>query len=401
MSHHDAAIQALFEQLQTRTDISIMQKRLLTRIAYQSQFTGYCTDTNAQFLVYFKRCKKPVKLCLSTLHKWIADLEQKGYLHRRVEGKTRRLQIPVALFPFTPSVHSEKPHTHEETQDICTPSVSSAQQGWNKGGNAGVSKGGNSTLKTPINTGELPDLQDGCHTGVSANPETTENQGVQTSPLDQYRTIDDIELNRETERFPRTAHPADAHPSDDSAKWSREAIRMVTLFLRPNSQQWEVERKTLAAFSVIRNREQFVKFVQWLNTVAGRNALTGKNGFKPSNGFEVIRKFQAEQQEAHAATPLPQPVLPQPAPIVDVTNLASIEAATKQLIEQRVNGPNFNTWIRPIHLSELNGKAVWGVPDDVFVYWLDGHYQPIMRETLQKLTGKAIPIEFVVAAMDG
>ncbi|MCP4043433.1 MAG: hypothetical protein GY731_16005 [Gammaproteobacteria bacterium] len=66
-------------------------------------------------------------------------------------------------------------------------------------------------------------------------------------------------------------------------------------------------------------------------------------------------------------------------------------------LERGINRPSFNTWLRPTRLLEA-GPAVWriGVPDEVFVYWLGEYYRSVVRDAIDRETGCAPALEFVV-----
>ena len=66
-------------------------------------------------------------------------------------------------------------------------------------------------------------------------------------------------------------------------------------------------------------------------------------------------------------------------------------------LEKRINGPSFNTWVRPTQFLEQYDQTVrLEVPDDVFVYWLKEHYQTVIIELLVEQLGFEPTIEFVV-----
>ncbi len=78
----------------------------------------------------------------------------------------------------------------------------------------------------------------------------------------------------------------------------------------------------------------------------------------------------------------------------DHTDLTRIDTALKTHLEQIVNRPSFNTWIRPIRLSSLDGGAVFTVPDEVFVYWLGEYYTTLIQDALDALLPMRVSVEF-------
>jgi hypothetical protein len=67
------------------------------------------------------------------------------------------------------------------------------------------------------------------------------------------------------------------------------------------------------------------------------------------------------------------------------------------VLEQRVNRPSFNTWLRPTRLLGISGHTVQiGVPDEVFPYWLGEYYQQIITEVLAEKLGYEPTVTFKV-----
>ncbi len=66
-------------------------------------------------------------------------------------------------------------------------------------------------------------------------------------------------------------------------------------------------------------------------------------------------------------------------------------------LKTRINAPSFNTWVRPTRFLGQHDHAVQlEVPDDVFVYWLKEHYQPVIVELFAGQLGFEPELEFVV-----
>ncbi len=66
----------------------------------------------------------------------------------------------------------------------------------------------------------------------------------------------------------------------------------------------------------------------------------------------------------------------------------NIWSAALHRLEQRVNRPSFNTWLRPITLEGIaGGIATFKVPDDTFQYWLPEYYDHILKESIGNVIG--------------
>jgi hypothetical protein len=78
-------------------------------------------------------------------------------------------------------------------------------------------------------------------------------------------------------------------------------------------------------------------------------------------------------------------------------HLSGVWKSVLKSLEQRINGPSFNTWLRPTYLRGQHEQTVQiGVPDDVFVYWLQEYYQALIIEILAERLGFQPQLEFVV-----
>jgi chromosomal replication initiator protein len=68
-----------------------------------------------------------------------------------------------------------------------------------------------------------------------------------------------------------------------------------------------------------------------------------------------------------------------------------------QIIKEKVSPQNFETWIRPIKMSSLEGNNVTlNVPNKFFKDWLIENYQPVIREAIAKVAGLDLKVEFQI-----
>lgn len=66
-------------------------------------------------------------------------------------------------------------------------------------------------------------------------------------------------------------------------------------------------------------------------------------------------------------------------------------------LEQKINRPSFDTWLRPTHLFSMTDHTVHiGVPDQVYTYWLSEHYENVIKDVLSEELGFQPEIVFVV-----
>jgi chromosomal replication initiator protein len=69
-----------------------------------------------------------------------------------------------------------------------------------------------------------------------------------------------------------------------------------------------------------------------------------------------------------------------------------------QIIKEKVSPQNFETWIRPIKLSSLEGNNVTlNVPNKFFKDWLIENYQYVIREAIAKVAGIDLKVELQIA----
>ena len=59
-----------------------------------------------------------------------------------------------------------------------------------------------------------------------------------------------------------------------------------------------------------------------------------------------------------------------------------------QFIKEKLSQQNFETWIRPIKISSLEGNnIILNVPNKFFKDWLIENYQPVIKEALASVAG--------------
>ncbi len=69
-----------------------------------------------------------------------------------------------------------------------------------------------------------------------------------------------------------------------------------------------------------------------------------------------------------------------------------------QIIKEKVSPQNFETWIRPIKLSSLEGNNVTlNVPNKFFKDWLIENYQYVIREAIAKVAGIDFKVDLQIA----
>jgi chromosomal replication initiator protein len=70
---------------------------------------------------------------------------------------------------------------------------------------------------------------------------------------------------------------------------------------------------------------------------------------------------------------------------------------TIKIIQEKVSQQNFETWIRPIRISAMEGdQVVLSVPNRFFRDWLMENYLPLIRESMKSGTGVPLQVEIVV-----
>ena len=69
-----------------------------------------------------------------------------------------------------------------------------------------------------------------------------------------------------------------------------------------------------------------------------------------------------------------------------------------QIIKEKVSPQNFETWIRPIKLSSLEGNNVTlNVPNKFFKDWLIENYQYVIREAIARVAGIDLKVDLQIA----
>jgi chromosomal replication initiator protein len=72
---------------------------------------------------------------------------------------------------------------------------------------------------------------------------------------------------------------------------------------------------------------------------------------------------------------------------------------TLKIIKEKVSQQNFETWIRPIRITALEGnQASMAVPNRFFRDWLIENYLDLLRESMQFAAGIAMEVDFLVEA---
>lgn len=70
---------------------------------------------------------------------------------------------------------------------------------------------------------------------------------------------------------------------------------------------------------------------------------------------------------------------------------------TIKIIKEKISQHNFDTWIRPVQISALDGEFVQlRVPNRFFRDWLIDNYLPLIREAMKSEAGIAFQVDFVI-----
>ena len=70
---------------------------------------------------------------------------------------------------------------------------------------------------------------------------------------------------------------------------------------------------------------------------------------------------------------------------------------TIKIIKEKISQHNFDTWIRPIQISALDGEFVQlRVPNRFFRDWLIDNYLPLIREAMKSEAGIPFQVDFVI-----
>jgi chromosomal replication initiator protein len=82
-----------------------------------------------------------------------------------------------------------------------------------------------------------------------------------------------------------------------------------------------------------------------------------------------------------------------------VNDIKNIWKKTLGLIEQRISGPSFETWLKETEaLSLVNNILLVGVPTDFVKEWLENRYSPLICDVLEEVTGMRIQVTFTVGS---
>ena len=70
------------------------------------------------------------------------------------------------------------------------------------------------------------------------------------------------------------------------------------------------------------------------------------------------------------------------------------------LIKDKVNDQQYKTWFKPIELVEISSSTIsLRVPSKFFYEWLEEHYLELIDESIKKVIGKNLKIEYVVSEL--
>lgn len=74
---------------------------------------------------------------------------------------------------------------------------------------------------------------------------------------------------------------------------------------------------------------------------------------------------------------------------------------SKNFIQKKISQQNFDTWIRPVKVTSLEGNHIFlSVPNKFFKDWLMENYSQIISEALSSVAGGALMVNFVVNEND-
>jgi len=70
------------------------------------------------------------------------------------------------------------------------------------------------------------------------------------------------------------------------------------------------------------------------------------------------------------------------------------------LIKDKVNDQQFKTWFKPIESVEISSSTIsLKVPSKFFYEWLEEHYLELLNESVNKVFGKKLQIEYIVSEL--
>jgi chromosomal replication initiator protein len=80
-----------------------------------------------------------------------------------------------------------------------------------------------------------------------------------------------------------------------------------------------------------------------------------------------------------------------------VNDIKNIWKKTLEIIEQRISGPSFETWLKDTEaLSLINDNLLVTVPTDFVKEWLENRYSPLICDVLEEVTGMRLHVTFTV-----
>ncbi|MDD3074371.1 MAG: DnaA N-terminal domain-containing protein, partial [Eubacteriales bacterium] len=83
-----------------------------------------------------------------------------------------------------------------------------------------------------------------------------------------------------------------------------------------------------------------------------------------------------------------------------MSDIKDIWNKTLDLIEQRISGPSFETWLKETEaLSIIGDNLVIGVPTDFIKEWLENRYAQLICDVLYEVTGTRIQVTFIVGSL--
>lgn len=72
------------------------------------------------------------------------------------------------------------------------------------------------------------------------------------------------------------------------------------------------------------------------------------------------------------------------------------------IIQKKISQQNFDTWIRPVKVTSLEGNQIYlSVPNKFFKDWLTENYTPVISEALSSVAGGELIVNFLVAENEG
>ncbi|MGI6362716.1 MAG: chromosomal replication initiator protein DnaA [Bacillota bacterium] len=80
-----------------------------------------------------------------------------------------------------------------------------------------------------------------------------------------------------------------------------------------------------------------------------------------------------------------------------MNDIKNIWKKTLEIIEQRISGPSFETWLKDTEaLSLINDNLLVTVPTDFVKEWLENRYSPLICDVLEEVTGMRLHVTFTV-----